>query len=65
MGSNHIVQFYDAFSYQEGGSVSLMVEYMDGGSLQDTVERVCNNTLDCRNLDSLLNDREDARVRSP
>jgi len=34
----HIVDFYDAFSNLEEGGVALMVEYMDGGSLQDIVE---------------------------
>lgn len=33
----YIVDFYDAFSNLEDGIVSLMIEYMDGGSLQDIV----------------------------
>jgi serine/threonine protein kinase len=33
-----IVDFYDAFSNIEEGRVALMMEYMDGGSLQDIVE---------------------------
>ena len=38
----HVVQFYDAFANMSTATVSLMVEYMDGGSLQDIVEvRVC------------------------
>ena len=32
-----IVDFYDAFSNVEEGGVALMMEYMDGGSLQDIV----------------------------
>jgi serine/threonine protein kinase len=36
-GRDHIVDFYDAFSNLEDGSVALMIEYMDGGSLQDLV----------------------------
>lgn len=35
----YIVDFYDAFSNLEDGIVSLMIEYMDGGSLQDIVEQ--------------------------
>lgn len=34
----HIVDFFDAFSNLEDGGVALMVEYMDGGSLQDIVD---------------------------
>ena len=34
----HIVDFYDAFSNLEDGGVALMMEYMDGGSLQDIVD---------------------------
>jgi len=34
----HIVQFYDAFSSPQIGSVSMVVEYMDGGSLQDMID---------------------------
>lgn len=33
-----IVDFYDAFSNIDEGGVGLMIEYMDGGSLQDIVE---------------------------
>ena len=33
-----IVEFYDAFSNLEDGGVALMMEYMDGGSLQDIVD---------------------------
>ena len=36
----HIVSFYDAFVNSEASSVSLVVEYMNGGSLQDLVEQV-------------------------
>ena len=36
----HIVSFYDAFVTSEASSVSLVVEYMNGGSLQDLVEQV-------------------------
>ena len=32
-----IVDFYDAFSNIDDGGVALMMEYMDGGSLQDIV----------------------------
>lgn len=35
-----VVAFYDAFSNMEDATVSLMVEYMDGGSLQDIVDTV-------------------------
>jgi len=35
----YIVDFYDAFSNMEDGVVSLMIEYMDGGSLQDIVDQ--------------------------
>jgi len=34
------VRFYDAFGSIADGTVSLMVEYMDGGSLQDLVDMV-------------------------
>jgi hypothetical protein len=34
------VSLYDAFANMSEGSVALMVEYMDGGSLQDIVEAV-------------------------
>ncbi|KAJ1415213.1 kinase-like domain-containing protein [Ochromonadaceae sp. CCMP2298] len=34
----YIVDFYDAFRYVLCGVVSLMIEYMDGGSLQDIVD---------------------------
>jgi len=34
----YIVDFYDAFSNPEDGVVCLMIEYMDGGSLQDIVD---------------------------
>jgi serine/threonine protein kinase len=34
----YIVDFYDAFSNIEDGVVCLMIEYMDGGSLQDIVD---------------------------
>jgi serine/threonine protein kinase len=33
----YVVDFYDAFSNIEEGGVALMIEYMDGGSLQDIV----------------------------
>eukprot|EP01041_Mallomonas_annulata_P004307 gene4307-8567_t len=36
---SHIVDFYDAFSNLEEGGVALMMEYMDGGSLQDIVDQ--------------------------
>lgn len=35
--SEYIVDFYDAFSNIDEGDVALMMEYMDGGSLQDIV----------------------------
>jgi serine/threonine protein kinase len=35
----YIVDFYDAFSNPEDGVVCLMIEYMDGGSLQDIVNQ--------------------------
>lgn len=34
----YIVDFYDAFSNIEDGGVALMMEYMDGGSLQDVAD---------------------------
>ena len=34
----HIVDFYDAFANLEDGGVALMMEYLDGGSLQDIVD---------------------------
>eukprot|EP00595_Chromulina_sp_UTEXLB2642_P003491 CAMPEP_0196763408 /NCGR_PEP_ID=MMETSP1095-20130614/4022_1 /TAXON_ID=96789 ORGANISM="Chromulina nebulosa, Strain UTEXLB2642" /NCGR_SAMPLE_ID=MMETSP1095 /ASSEMBLY_ACC=CAM_ASM_000446 /LENGTH=772 /DNA_ID=CAMNT_0042116525 /DNA_START=666 /DNA_END=2981 /DNA_ORIENTATION=- len=36
--SDFIVDFFDAFSNIDEGRVALMMEYMDGGSLQDIVE---------------------------
>ena len=43
-GSNeqaqHVVGLYDAFANMQDGSVALMMEYMDGGSLQDMVDAV-------------------------
>jgi serine/threonine protein kinase len=36
-GKDYIVDFYDAFSNIDEGGVALMMEYMDGGSLQDIV----------------------------
>ncbi len=42
--SDYIVDFYDAFSNVDEGDVGLMMEYMDGGSLQDIVlEGGCDN----------------------
>lgn len=35
----YIVDFYDAFSNMEDGLVCMMIEYMDGGSLQDIVDQ--------------------------
>jgi hypothetical protein len=35
---NNIVDLYDAFSNLDDGGVALMMEYMDGGSLQDIVD---------------------------
>eukprot|EP00602_Paraphysomonas_sp_CaronLab_P007344 CAMPEP_0185034520 /NCGR_PEP_ID=MMETSP1103-20130426/24491_1 /TAXON_ID=36769 /ORGANISM="Paraphysomonas bandaiensis, Strain Caron Lab Isolate" /LENGTH=639 /DNA_ID=CAMNT_0027571211 /DNA_START=267 /DNA_END=2186 /DNA_ORIENTATION=- len=35
---HYIVDFYDAFSNLEEGGVALMMEYMDGGSLQDVAD---------------------------
>ncbi|CAM9174292.1 unnamed protein product [Chrysoparadoxa australica] len=43
-----VVHFFDAFLNKEEGAVCLMVEYMDGGSLQDIVDRggvSCEETL--------------------
>ena len=34
----HVVRFFDAFSHLPNATVSLMVEYMDGGSLQALVD---------------------------
>ena len=34
----HIVAFYDAFIDPKEGNISIVVEYMDGGSLQDIVD---------------------------
>jgi hypothetical protein len=36
--AQNIVDLYDAFSNLEDGGVALMMEYMDGGSLQDIVD---------------------------
>jgi len=36
---NEIVSFYDAFSSSESSSVNLVLEYMNGGSLQDVVDK--------------------------
>ena len=35
-----MVSLYDAFANMGEGTVALMVEYMDGGSLQDVVDGV-------------------------
>ena len=37
-GCAHIIRFHDAFTSPGGTCVSLVVEYMDGGSLQDLVD---------------------------
>lgn len=34
----HIVAFHDTFSNMEDGNISIVVEFMDGGSLEDIVE---------------------------
>ncbi len=39
-GRRHVVSLHDAFANMSDGTVALMVEYMDGGSLQDIVEAV-------------------------
>lgn len=39
-GRRHVVSLYDAFANMGEGTVALMVEYMDGGSLQDVVDAV-------------------------
>ena len=39
-GAGCVVEFYDAFSAVDEGSVGLLLEYMDGGSLQDVVDAV-------------------------
>lgn len=39
-GRRHVVSLYDAFANMSEGTVALMVEYMDGGSLQDVVDAV-------------------------
>lgn len=39
-GRRHVVSLYDAFANMGEGTVALMVEYMDGGSLQDVVDGV-------------------------
>ena len=44
----HVTAFYDAFANVENKTVSLMMEYMDGGSLQDLVDiggTQCEETL--------------------
>jgi mitogen-activated protein kinase kinase 3 len=38
VGSQHVVAFIDAFSNLKESTVSLMVEYMNGGSLQNIVD---------------------------
>lgn len=35
----YMVSFYDAFADAKHGCLNLVVEYMDGGSLQDIVDR--------------------------
>ena len=35
---DYVVDFYDAFSNIDDGGVAIMMEYMDGGSLQDIVD---------------------------
>jgi serine/threonine protein kinase len=35
-----MVSFYDAYTEMNEGSISLVMEYMDGGSLQDIVDTV-------------------------
>jgi serine/threonine protein kinase len=46
----HIVSFYDAWANPDEGSISIAVEYMDGGSLQDIVD-----TAGCRAESVLAN----------
>ena len=36
--SPNIIEFYDAFSNLDEGGIALMMEFMDGGSLQDIVD---------------------------
>jgi len=38
-GAEHIVQFVDAFSLMNDQTVGICYEYMDGGSLQDMIDR--------------------------
>lgn len=46
-GRENIVEFYDAFSNVEQAAVALMVEYLDGGSLQDIVDDVSSPCFSC------------------
>lgn len=47
----YIVDFYDAFSNPEDGVVCLMIEYMDGGSLQDIVDQGgCDDEISLANI---------------
>jgi serine/threonine protein kinase len=47
----YIVDFYDAFSNPEDGVVCLMIEYMDGGSLQDIVDQGgCDDEITLANI---------------
>jgi len=38
VGIRYVVSFYDAFINPAEGNVTIIVEYMDGGSLQDIVD---------------------------
>lgn len=39
---NELVLFYDAYTNPDMGSVSIVLEYMDGGSLEDYLETLCH-----------------------
>ncbi len=41
-GAEHIVEFVDAFSLMNDQTVGICYEYMDGGSLQDMIDRGVN-----------------------
>jgi serine/threonine protein kinase len=48
---HYIVDFFDAFSNPEEGVVCLMIEYMDGGSLQDIVDQGgCDDEMTLANI---------------
>jgi serine/threonine protein kinase len=49
-GEACVLGLWDAFANVRDGTVSLMLEYMDGGSLQD----MANNVRTCRHSDIVI-----------